>query len=149
MRPDDADAEHEQAALQVMNVVEQMLGDDRFGGSWIDRTTPSSPVIGVAIVDLSQDDIEAVRSTAKAGWPIHFVSVRCSRTRLVGMLQALDRTPLPGDAWVGLGWDPRINSIVADLRRWDDDAVSWARERFPEDALVIRVKPDALWGAAL
>jgi len=43
----------------------------------------------------------------------------------------------------------RVNSIVASLRRWDDEAVTWLNEQFPEDGLVIRVYPLARWGSAV
>jgi len=141
------DPEHESKALEVLRAAERLLGDARFGGSWIDRTT-SPPVIGVAAVDPSQGDVDAILATGQgAGWPVQIVAVRYSQAQLVGLLD-LHGTPLPGDAWVSLGWDVRFNAIRATLRRWDEEAVSWARERFPSDALMIVVRP-GVWVAAV
>jgi hypothetical protein len=143
------DPEHEERAPFVMRAAERQLGEDRFGGAWIDRTAPSRPVIGVAAVDPSQRDVDAIDQVAReTGWPVQIVAVRYSRTELVGLLERLDKTPRPGDAWVSLGWDPRFNAVLIELRRWDEEAVSWARERFPTDALMIVVHPGASWSTA-
>ena len=143
------DPEHEDRALSVLRAAERHLGERRFGGGWIDRTAPSRPVIGVAAVDPSQRDVDAIDQVAReAGWPVQIVAVRYSRAELVALLESLDKTPRPGDAWVSLGWDARFNAILIELRRWDEEAVSWARERFPNDALMIVVHPGASWSAA-
>ena len=147
MESSAVDPEHESKALEVLRAAERLLGDARFGGSWIDRTT-SPPVIGVAAVDPSQGDVDAILATGQgAGWPVQIVAVRYSQAQLVGLLD-LHGTPLPGDAWVSLGWDVRFNAIRATLRRWDEEAVSWARRRFPNDALMIVVRP-GVWVAAV
>jgi hypothetical protein len=136
------DPEHEERAHLVLSAAERQLGEDRFGGAWIDRTAASRPVIGVAAVDPSQRDVDAIDQVAReTGWPVQIVAVRYSRAELVGLLENFDKTPLPGDAWVSLGWDPRLNTIRAELRRWDEEAVSWARGRFPNDTLMIVVHP--------
>jgi hypothetical protein len=94
--------------------------------------------------------VDAINAVAReAGWPVQIVAVSYSRALLVGLLEGLDKTPLPGDAWVSLGWDPRLNAIRAELRRWDEEAVSWARGQFPNDALMIVVHPGARWVAAI
>jgi hypothetical protein len=144
------DPEHEDRALSVLSAAERHLGEDRFGGGWIDRTAPSRPVIGVAAVDPSQRDVDAIDAVARqAGWPVQIVAVRHSRAELVGLMERLGKTPLPGDAWVSLGWDPRLNAIRAELRRWDEEAVSWARGRFPHDALMIVIHPGVVgWVAS-
>jgi hypothetical protein len=133
---------HEEDGLRVIGMAEQLLGQDRFGGAWIDRSAVHS-VIGIAIVDPTQADVDAIDAAARPlGWPVQIVAARHSRTELIGLIKALDET-LPGDAWISLGWDPRLNSIRAELRRWDEEAVSWARDRFPVDALTIVVQPGA------
>jgi hypothetical protein len=143
------DPEHEDRALLVMRAAERQFGEDRFGGAWIDRTAPSRPVIGVAAVDPSQGDVDAIDHVARGtGWPVQIVAVRHSRAELVGLIESLSKTPPPGDAWVSFGWDPRFNAIRIELRRWDEEAVSWARGRFPNDALMIVVHPGASWSAA-
>jgi hypothetical protein len=107
MEGSTVDPEHEERAPLVMRAAERQLGEDRFGGAWIDRTAPSRPVIGVAAVDPSQGDVDAIDAVAReTGWPVQIVAVRYSRAELVGLLESLDKTPLPGDAWVSLGWDP-------------------------------------------
>jgi hypothetical protein len=143
------DPEHEERAPFVMRAAERQLGEDRFGGAWIDRTAPSRPVIGIAAVDPSQRDVDAIDQVAReAGWPVQIVAVRYSGAELVGLLERLSKMPRPGDAWVSLGWDARFNAVLIELQRWDVEAVSWARGRFPNDALMIVVHPGASWSAA-
>jgi hypothetical protein len=134
----------------VLSAAERQLGEVRFGGAWIDRTAPSRPVIGVAAVDLSQRDVDAIDAVAQeTGWPVQIVAVRYSRAELVGLLESLNKTPRPGDAWVSLEWDARFNAILIELRRWDEEAVSWVRERVPNDALMIVVHPGVVgWVAS-
>jgi hypothetical protein len=147
MEPPTIDPEHER--ILVLRAAERHLGEVRFGGAWIDREDPTRPVLGIAVVEPSERDVDAISAVARdAGWPVQIVAVRHSRAELVGLLQSLDGAPLPGEAWVSLGWDARSNAIKATLRRWDDEAVTWARERFPNDALVIVVHPGAAWAAA-
>jgi hypothetical protein len=106
------DPEHEDRALSVLSASERHLGEDRFGGGWIDRTAPSRPVIGVAAVDLSQRDVDAIDAVAReTGWPVQIVAVRHSRAELVGLIERFGKTPRPGDAWVSLGGDARFNAI--------------------------------------
>jgi len=144
--PDELDAERMEARLHVVQAAEQVLGEERFGGWWLEP--PSGACIGIA-VEPSQHDLDTIYSAARGeGWRVEFVAVRYSRARLVGMIEAVDAIPRPGDAWVALGWDPRMNNIAAALPRWDAEAVSWLREHFPEDALVIRIFPDAGWPVA-
>jgi hypothetical protein len=144
------DPEHEERAPLVMRAAERQLGEDRFGGAWIDRTAPSRPVIGVAAVEPSQGDVDAIDQLAReTGWPVQIVVVRYSRAELVGLIESLSKVPPPGDAWVSFGWDARFNAIRVELRRWDEEAVSWARGRFPNDALMIVVHPGASWSSAL
>jgi hypothetical protein len=146
---DEVDPAHESKAHEVVRAAEGLLGDDRFGGAWIDRT-PSPPVIGIAAVDPSQRDVDSIVASAKdTGWNMQIVGVRYSRADLVGMLESTYETPLPGDAWVSIGWDPQFNAIKATLRCWDEEAVCWARERFPDDALMIVVHPGHWVGSSL
>ena len=138
---------HEEHSHRVIGMAEQLLGQDRFGGVWIDRSA-ARPFIGIAIVDPTQADVDAIDAAARPlGWPVQIVAARHSRTELIGLVKALDQT-LPGDAWISLGWDPRLNSIRAELRRWDEEAVAWARERFPLDALTIVIQPGT-WVSAM
>ncbi len=94
--------------------------------------------------------MDAIDAAAReAGWAVQIVAVRHSQAELVGLLEGLD-TSLPGDAWISLGWDAKVNAILVELRRWDEEAVSWAREHFPNDALMIVVHPGVVgWVAAV
>lgn len=137
---------HEEHAHRVIGMAEQLLDRDRFAGAWIDRS--ADQFIGIAIVDPTQADVDAIDAAARPlGWAVQIVAARHSRTELIGLIKALDET-LPGDAWISLGWDPRLNSIRAELRRWDEQAVSWARDRFPVDALTIVIQPGT-WVSAM
>jgi hypothetical protein len=63
------DPEHESKTHLVVRAAARQLGERRFGGAWIDRTAPSRPVIGVAAVDPSQRDVDAIDEVAReAGW---------------------------------------------------------------------------------
>jgi hypothetical protein len=82
-------------------------------------------------------------------WPVQIVAVRHTRKELLERLEAVSGEPLkPSDTWLRLGWDARLNSILAELSRWDEEAVSWAGERFPPDALTIVIRPGARWVSA-
>jgi hypothetical protein len=61
------DPEHESKTHLVVGAAERQLGEHRFGGAWIDRTAPSRPVIGVAAVDPSQRDVDAIDAVAREG----------------------------------------------------------------------------------
>jgi hypothetical protein len=149
VEPTAIDRSHERNAHHVLKAAERLLGEDRSGGAWIDRSNPE-PVIGIAVVDPSQTDVDAIQAAAQAvDWPVQIVAVRYSAAELIRLLEPLDKTPLPGDAWVGLGWDPRFNAIRAELRRWDEETISWAREQFPLDALMIVVHPGAGWASTV
>jgi hypothetical protein len=88
------DPEHEDRAHLVLSAAERQLGEDRFGGAWIDRTAPSRPVIGVAAVDPSPRDVDAIDAVAReTGWPVQIVAIRYSRAELVGLLESLDNAP--------------------------------------------------------
>ena len=56
----------------------------------------------------------------EAGWPVQIIAVRYSRAHLLSLLESLDTIALPGDAWVGLGWDAHLNAVTAQLRRWGE-----------------------------
>ncbi len=142
MHPSAIDPEHEDKVIEVMTAAEREVGEDRFGGAWIHKTNSTRPFIGIAVVEPSQRDVEAIhRSAQEVGWPVQIIAVRYSRAQLIGLLESLGKIALPGDAWVGLGVDARSNAILAQLRRWDDAAVDWIRSRIPADALMIIVHP--------
>ncbi len=150
MNPSEIDPEHEDKVSEVMATAEREVGEDRFGGAWIDRTNPNSPIIGIAVVEPSQQDVAAIhRSAQEAGWAVQIFAVRYSRAHLIGLLESLSKAAVPGDAWIGLGLDARSNAVLAQLRRWDDGAVDWIRGRIPADALMIVVHPGRGWAEGL
>jgi hypothetical protein len=143
------DPVHEDKGYQFIDTAERLLGPDRFGGAWIDRSS-DPPIIGVGVVDPSQPDVDRIhRAAQEASWRVQLLAVRHSRDQLVGLLESLSGEPLPGDSWVRLGWDLRLNAVVAELRRWDEEAVCWIRERIPTDALILAISPGAGWFAAV
>jgi len=104
----DIDPAHEERGHHIVRAAEQLVGEDRFGGAWIDRTSTSRPVLGFAVVSPTQSDVDAIAAAARdGGWPVQVVTVRYARIHLLAMLEAFQRSPLPGDAFVGLGWDAR------------------------------------------
>ncbi len=146
VNPSQIDPEREDDVFKVIATAERQVGEDRFGGAWIDRTSPTRPIIGIAVVEPVQPDVEAIhRSAQEAGWSVQIIAVRYSRVHLIGLLESLGKTALPGDAWIGVGVDARFNAVTAQLRRWDDAAVAWIRSRIPADALMIIIHPDVGW----
>jgi hypothetical protein len=145
MRPDEPDQE---AALGIVHEAERVIGHDRFGGAWIDRTS-TRPVIGLALVEPTQADVDAIRTAAsRARWPVEIRAARYSRAELIAMLERVNSGALPGGALLGLGWDARYSAVRAEFSRWDEDAVAWLRRHVPDDALLIVVHPGARWVAA-
>jgi hypothetical protein len=148
MDPSDAELDHENKTLDVIGAAERQVTEERFGGAWIDRTHRPA-VIGIAVVDPTQSDVDAISGVAReAGWTVEVVRVRYWRKTLLGWLHGLNAIGLPGDAWVSLGWDPRYNAIQAELRRVDAQVVSWLRSQVPEDALMIVIRPGSRWVAS-
>jgi uncharacterized phosphosugar-binding protein len=52
----------------------------RFGGGWIDRTSGSQPLFGLAVVRPTSEDVDVISSVARAGgWRIEIDVAKYSR----------------------------------------------------------------------
>jgi hypothetical protein len=132
------------AALQVFQYAEQLVGADNYGGGWIDRSLPR-PTLGMALVAPSVNDVSSIQEVAKrAEWPLIIDDVRYSRAQLLASYDGLEGPN--SDVVVSFGWDARVNKVAVDMTAPDDAAVAYFRDRIPEDALLIRYVP---YGRAL
>jgi hypothetical protein len=148
MDPSDAELDHENQTIVVIGAAERQVTEDRFGGAWIDGTHRPA-LIGIAVVDPTQSDVDAISGVAReAGWTVEVVGVRYSQKTLLGWLHVLNAMGLPGDAWISLGWDPRYNAIQAELRRVDAQVEAWLQGQVPEDALMVVIRPGSHWVAS-
>jgi hypothetical protein len=142
------DWENERSALQVIEHAERRLGA-RFGGAWFDRDAGR---INLAMVGARENDVRALQELAEdTRWRVRVVEVQFSRADLLGFLERLNRERGDRwtDAWATLGWSPEHNCVVAELRRIDEDAIGFLRQRVPAEALRIEIDPGAPYGVAL
>jgi hypothetical protein len=127
------------AAMTVVRLAEELVGEDAYGGAWIDRTL-AQPVLGVALVAPQADHVTSIREAARrAGWLITIDLVKYSRAKLISFYDGLDGPS--GNSVVAFGWDPRLNKVLVELSAADDAAISYFREHIPEDALLFRPVP--------
>jgi hypothetical protein len=138
---DSIDWEHESKAQDVFHAAEQQVGEDRFGGGWIDRTSARRPVLGIALVDPTPEDLDVIEGTAReAGWPVTVDIVKYSRAALVAFYDTL--SPPANFSVSAWGWDPRFNRVVVRLTRLDEETQAFFRNRIPADALLLRYVSD-------
>lgn len=141
MDANEIDWEHEEQALSVFAIAEQRVGEDRFGGAWIDRTPRVRPELGIALIDPTAEDLDIIQRAAReAGWPLVVDEVKYSRATLISFYDGL-RLPVNGSA-SGIGWDPRLNRVVVRLTRLDEETQAFFRDRIPADALLLRYVGD-------
>jgi hypothetical protein len=127
------------AAMTVARLAAELVGEDAYGGAWIDRTL-AQPVLGVALVAPQADHVTSIREAARrAGWSITIDLVKYSRAKLISFYDDLDGPS--GNSVVAFGWDPRFNKVLVELSAADDAAISYFREHIPEDALLFRLVP--------
>jgi hypothetical protein len=132
------------AAMTVVRLAEELVGEGAYGGAWIDRTL-AQPVLGLALVAPQADHVTSIREAARrAGWSITIDLVKYSRAKLISFYDGLDGPS--GNSVVSFGWDPRLNKVLVELSAPDDAAISYFREHIPEDALLFRLVP---WRAAV
>ena len=127
---------NDQSALVVIGSAERLVGEERSGGAWIDRTF-RRPVLGIGIVAPTRAEVAAIRETARAaGWAVTIDAVKYSRDELISFYDGL---PGPsGDKAVGFGWDAKLNKVVVSLSEPDASTLEYFRAHIPEDALLFR-----------
>jgi hypothetical protein len=66
------------AAMTVVRLAEELVGEDAYGGAWIDRTL-AQPVLGIALIAPQADHVTSIREAARrAGWSITIDLVKYS-----------------------------------------------------------------------
>jgi hypothetical protein len=136
MSDDDFDGYEtdEDRAHEAIQATERLVGEHRFGGGWIDRSNPNVTWVGVAVVEPTQADLDAILALPLASrWSISITGVRYSRAQLIGFYEHA-RPPQNG-AISGFGWDPRLNRVVVHMSRLDGASIQYFRGRAPDDAL--------------
>jgi hypothetical protein len=132
-------SQDEESAFHVFRFAEQLVGEDSYGGAWIDRTL-SPPVLGLALVDPEAEQVSSIREVAKrAGWSLTIDVVKYSRAQLISFyddLEGPDSTSVQG-----FGWDAQLNKVVVRLSAPDPQVTSYFRDHIPDDALLFRLVP--------
>ncbi len=140
MQDDDGFGQAENQALDVIRVAERRFDESRFGGAWLDRSDGRLPLNGIAAVDPSRDDVDAVLALPRpVGWRISVVFVRYSRAELIAFYEHL--APPPEGEATAYGWDARQNRVVVMLKTLDEDTLRYFKEHIPDDALQFVVEP--------
>jgi len=126
-------------ALEVFRFAEGLVGEEGYGGAWIDRTH-AQPVLGLALVDPQAEQVTSIREVARrAGWSLTIDAVKFSRAQLISFYEDLGGPE--GHSVVRIGWDPRLNKVVVELSAPDPVATSYFRGQIPDDGLLIRLVP--------
>jgi hypothetical protein len=130
---------NDESARDVFRYAEYLVGEDRFGGAWIEDDGGHRQ-LGIAIVSPLQREVTSIQEAARgAGWSLTVDVARYSRNELVGFYDGV--TGPEGDSVVSFGWEARANKVAVMLSNVDPDAMAYFRERVPEDALLIRLVP--------
>lgn len=127
------------SAVDVFRFAEDLVGESRFGGAWIERVGGHRE-LGLAIVSPSQHEVTSIQEAARrTGWTLTIDVAKYSRAELIGFYDGMMGPE--GDSVVAFGWDARANKVAVMLSSADPDAVAYFRERIPGDALLIRLVP--------
>ena len=126
-------------AFEVIRYAEELVGEDRYAGAWIDRSS-QRPVLGMALVAPEAGQVNSIQDEARrAGWSLTIDVVKYSRAQLISFYDGLEGPE--GGSVMAFGWDPRLNKVVVHQSAPDPAAVAYFRERIPDDALLIRYEP--------
>jgi hypothetical protein len=127
-------------AFEVIHYTEELVGEDRYAGAWIDRSL-QRPVLGMALVAPEAAHVTSIQDKARrAGWSLTIDVVKYSRAQLISFYDGLEGPE--GGSVMAFGWDPRLNKVVVHQSAPDPAAVAYFRERIPDDALLIRYGPN-------
>jgi hypothetical protein len=135
-----SDEREEQSLDAVVAAAQELLGEERFGGVWLDRWGGGPPLLGIAAVDPSQEEVDAMLALEPPlGWRVSIVLVRYSRAALIAFSEGL--APPTTGAAIAFGWDPRVNRVVVRLTRLEAETVRYFRRHIPDDALRFVIEP--------
>jgi hypothetical protein len=128
---------NDESARDVFRYAEDLVGEDRFGGAWIEHDGGIRQ-LGIAIVSPLQHEVTSIQEAARgAGWSLTIDVARYSRNELIGFYDGV--VGPEGDSLVSFGWEARANKVAVMLSNVDPDAMAYFRERVPDDALLIRL----------
>jgi hypothetical protein len=131
--------DRDDVAIELIHYAEDLVGEDRFAGGWIDRSSQRS-VLGMALVAPEAGQVTSIQAEARrAGCYLTIDVVKYSRAQLISFYDGLKGPE--GGSVMAFGWDPRLNKIVVHLSAPDPAAVAYFGERIPDDALLIRYEP--------
>jgi hypothetical protein len=131
--------DRDDVAIELIHYAEELVGEDRFAGAWIDRSSQRS-VLGVALVAPEAGQVTSIQAEARrAGWSLTIDVVKYSRAQLISFYDGL-AGPESGTV-MAFGWDPRLNKVVVHQSAPDPAAAAYFHERIPDDALLIRYEP--------
>jgi hypothetical protein len=137
--------------MEVMDVARRLFAEgDRFASGWFDRQGRDGKIaLFVCAVAPTSEEVEALDGeAAKAALPLTVVSVKYSETQLLDFYERVPDRELPAGC-VSFGMDAMHNAMRLVLRRVDDEALSFFRQRIPSDALRIEIEPRAGHAVAL
>jgi hypothetical protein len=70
-------------AFGVIRYAEELVGEDRYAGAWIDRSS-QRPVLGMALVAPEARQVTSIQDEARrAGWSLTIDVVKYSRAQLI------------------------------------------------------------------
>jgi hypothetical protein len=77
-------------AFEVIHYAEELVGEDRYGGAWIDRSL-QRPVLGMALVAPEAAQVTSIQDEARrAGWILTIDVVKYSRAQLISFYDGLE-----------------------------------------------------------
>jgi hypothetical protein len=132
-------------AMEVMAEARRIFGEgDRSASGWFDRVQRRDTIsLFVCAVSPTAEEIHELDTiAAEAGLPLTVVPVRYSHAQLMSFYERCTGSGLSSSV-VSFGMDSMHNALCVRLRRLDPDALSFFRERIPEDALWIEIEPRA------
>lgn len=126
----------------VLPSIQAVVGD-RFGGLWIESTSPSS-LVSVAVVRPTQEDVDRLDELARGvGWMVRVHAVRYSARELEEFADRVTHLMTDGepDVWLSVGWSPESNRVEAELSRIEPGLLRMIAAAIPEDAVAVRIAP--------
>jgi hypothetical protein len=77
-------------AFEVIRYAEELVGEDRYAGAWIDRSS-QHPVLGMAFVAPEAAQVTSIQDEARrAGWSLTIDVVKYSRAQLISFYDGLE-----------------------------------------------------------
>jgi hypothetical protein len=99
--------DRDDVAIELIHYAEDLVGEDRFAGGWIDRSSQRS-VLGMALVAPEAGQVTSIQAEARrAGCYLTIDVVKYSQAQLISFYDGLKGPE--GGSVMAFGWDPRLN----------------------------------------